>query len=144
MLLPILILLREKFLIPSTDYSDFEFLHLFICWWEQWWHIGESTRLPPIWSGFIALCGLSLVMVLSLVSRGFFFLVFPFSSNTSISEFQFDQEWQTNNHFLNLLLLNRYLFIYLFTYLLPCRLYQDGTKGGTIQAQPWGPTCCQS
>ena len=140
MLLPILILLREKFLIPSTDYSDFEFLHLFICWWEQWWHIGESTRLPPIWSGFIALCGLSLVMVLSLVSRGFFFLVFPFSSNTSISEFQFDQEWQTNNHFLNLLLLNRYLFIYL----LPCRLYQDGTKGGTIQAQPWGPTCCQS
>ena len=93
MLLPIHILLHEKFLIPSTDYSDFEFLHLFICWWEQWWHIGESTRLPPIWSGFIALCGLSLVMVLSLVSRGFFFLVFPFSSNTSISEFQFDQEW---------------------------------------------------
>ena len=74
MLLPIHILLHEKFLIPSTDYSDFEFLHLFICWWEQWWHIGESTRLPPIWSGFIALCGLSLVMVLSLVSRGFFFL----------------------------------------------------------------------
>ena len=26
------------------------------------------------------------------------------------------------------------LFIYLFIYLLPCRLYQDGTKGGTIQA----------
>ena len=32
----------------------------------------------------------------------------------------------------------------LFIYLLPCRLYQDGTKGGTIQAQPWGPACCQS
>ena len=78
MLLPIHILLHEKFLIPSTDYSDFEFLHLFICWWEQWWHIGESTRLPPIWSGSYsgvdALFGLILVMVLSLMSRGFFFL----------------------------------------------------------------------
>ena len=39
------------------------------------WHSGESTRLPPKWPGFNpsvnAICGLSLLLVLSFAPRGF-------------------------------------------------------------------------
>ena len=42
---------------------------------EQGWCSGESTRLPPVWPRFNpsidAICGLSLLLVLSLVPRGF-------------------------------------------------------------------------
>ena len=79
----------------SNDYFDFEFLHLLFA--------GNGGTLVRAlasnqfglgsYPGVDALCGLSLVMVLYLVSRGFFFLVFPLSINTSISKFQFDQEW---------------------------------------------------
>ena len=79
----------------STDYFDFEFLHLLFA--------GNGGTLVRAlashqfglgsYPGVDALCGLSLVMVLYLVSRGFFFLVFPLSINTSISKFQFDQGW---------------------------------------------------
>ena len=43
--------------------------------WEQGWCSGESTRLPPMWPGsnpgVNAICGLSLLLVLSLAQRGF-------------------------------------------------------------------------
>ena len=44
--------------------------------------------------GIDAICGLSLLLVLSLALRGFSLgtLVFPKSSTTNISKFQFDQE----------------------------------------------------
>ena len=72
----------------------------------------------------------------------FFFLGFPLSSTDTnffipIQPGMVEKELSVN---VNVLLRNRYLVIFL----LPCRLYQDGTKGGTIQAQPWGPACCQS
>ena len=43
---------------------------------EQGWHSGESTCLPPMWPGFKSqhqyhICGLSLLLVLSLAPRGF-------------------------------------------------------------------------
>ena len=42
---------------------------------EQGWRSGESTRLPPSWPGFEswrdAICGLSLLLVLSLAPGGF-------------------------------------------------------------------------
>ena len=42
---------------------------------EQGWRSGESTRLPPLWPGFKSrrrtICGLSLLLVLSLAPRGF-------------------------------------------------------------------------
>ena len=42
---------------------------------EQGWHSGESTRLPPCGPGLNpgvdAICGLSLLLVLSLALRGF-------------------------------------------------------------------------
>ena len=46
---------------------------------EQGWHSGESTRLPPMWPGVDAICGLSLLLVFSLAPRGFSpgTLVFP-------------------------------------------------------------------
>ena len=50
--------------------------HEFEIFREQEWRSGESTRLPPMWPGVrilasTPLCGLSLLLVLSLVSRGF-------------------------------------------------------------------------
>ena len=35
------------------------------------WRSGESARLPPMWPGFNAICGLSLLLVLSFAPRGF-------------------------------------------------------------------------
>ena len=44
-------------------------------WKSKGWHSGESTRLPPMWPGsnpgVEAICGLSLLLVLSLAPRGF-------------------------------------------------------------------------
>ena len=56
------------------------------------------------------MCGLSLLLVLSLASRVFFsgYSSFPFSTKTNISKFQFDQEWYTKNHYVVV------LFTYLF------------------------------
>ena len=63
-----------------------------------------------------AICGLSLLLVLSLCgSERFFFGYsgFPLFSKTNTSKFQFDQEWLTNNHYVEVLPLNRQSFIYL-------------------------------
>ena len=44
---------------------------------EQGWRSGESARLPPMWPrpvsnpGVDAMCGLSLLLVLSIAPRGF-------------------------------------------------------------------------
>ena len=69
----------------STDYgNDMMVVQFFICFslsridfprnfnrmGEQGWRSGESTRLPPN-PGIDAICGLSLLLVLSLAPRGF-------------------------------------------------------------------------
>ena len=61
---------------------------------EQGWRSGESARLPPMRPrpvlnpGVDAICGLSLLLVLSFAPRGFS----PLSSKTNTSKFQFDLE----------------------------------------------------
>ena len=40
---------------------------------DQGWRSGESTRLPPMWPGFDAICGLSLLLVFSLAPGERFF-----------------------------------------------------------------------
>ena len=58
---------------------------------EQGWHSGESTRLPPSGMGsnpdVDAICGLSLLLVLSLAPRGFSLgtLVFPSPQKPTLS-----------------------------------------------------------
>ena len=52
---------------------------------EQGWCSGESTRLPSMLHGFKSLCGLSLLLVLSYCSKGFF-------SGCVSSKFQFNLE----------------------------------------------------
>ena len=76
----------------------------YLCWeksdyaGEQVWRSGDSTRLPPTCTrvrtpGVDAMCGLSLVLVLSLAPRGFS-LGKPVCSSlalkTNTSKFQFD------------------------------------------------------
>ena len=83
--------------------------------------------------GVDAICGLSLLLVLSLAPRVFFsgYSGFPLSSKTNISKFQFDQEsgkrrttmWMCYLQiviylFIYLFILFIYLFYYLFIYLL--------------------------
>ena len=62
---------------------------------EQGFRTGGSIRLPPIWPGFNsgveAICGLSLLLVLSLFREVSLRLSrFPLSSKTNTSKFQFD------------------------------------------------------
>ena len=47
------------------------------------WHSGESTHAPPMWSGVNAICGLSLLLVLSFALKGFLLgtPVFPSPQN---------------------------------------------------------------
>ena len=35
----------------SLEHSPTKRMKTFVMW-EQWWHSGESTRLPPMWPGF--------------------------------------------------------------------------------------------
>ena len=66
---------------------------------EQGWCSGVSTRLPSMSLRFNSelgiICGLSLLLVLILAPRFFSpgTLVFPPSSKTDISKFQFNQEF---------------------------------------------------
>ena len=83
------------------------------------WRSGESARLPPMWPGFNAICGLSLLLVLSFAPRGFSpgTLVFPSPQkpafpNSNSTRNQVDAK----NHFVDVLPPNHYLFI-LFIYL---------------------------
>ena len=65
--------------------------------------------------GVDAICGLSLLLVFSLTGSERFFSgysSFPLSSKTNTSKFQFDQEWLTNNHYVEVLPLNRHSLIY--------------------------------
>ena len=68
--------------------------------------------------GFDSICGLSLLLVLSLAPRGFFpgSLVFPSPQKTNISKFQFDQESGRRRTTLWMCYLQ--IFIYLFIYYL--------------------------
>ena len=89
----------------------------------QWW---EPARLSPIWTGgsypgLDAICGLSLMLVLSFAPRGFFsgFSGFPLSSKTNISKFLFDQESRRRRttmrmcYHVQILIYLIFLFIYL-------------------------------
>ena len=81
------------------------------------WRSDESTRLPPMWPssnpGVEAICGLSLLLVLSFAPR-------DFSPGTPVSPLLFDQEWgrQRTTLWMCYLQIIIYLFIYLFMYLL--------------------------
>ena len=80
------------------------------------WRSDESTRLPPMWPssnpGVEAICGLSLLLVLSFAPR-------DFSPGTPVSPLLFDQEWgrQRTTLWMCYLQIIIYLFIYLFIYL---------------------------
>ena len=87
--------------------------------------VSESTHLPPMWPRFKSwrrshMCGLGLLLVLSLCSERFFsrYSGFPLSSKTNISKFQFDQESgrQRTTMWMCYLKIVIYLFIYLFIY----------------------------
>ena len=70
--------------------------------------------------GVEAMCGLGLLLVLSLCSERFFsrYSGFPLSSKTNISKFQFDQEAgrQRTTMWMCYLKIVIYLFVYLFIY----------------------------
>ena len=63
------------------------------------------------------LCGLSLLLRLSLFFKRFFsgYSDSHHSSKIDISKFQFDQERLTKSHYVDVLPLDRYLFIYFFS-----------------------------
>ena len=69
---------------------------------EQGWRSGESTRLPPMWPGFDSRTWRRMWVEFVAGSRPcsekFFsgYFVFPFSSNTNISKFQFDLKRDPN------------------------------------------------
>ena len=84
---------------------------------EQGWRSGESSCLPPMWSGFKSrhrrhLCGLSLLLVLSLVTRGFSpgTPVFSSPSNSNLTRNQVDEQPLCG------CATSKSLFIYLFIY----------------------------
>ena len=60
----------------------------------QWWEQSPPTRGSGSNLGVDAICGLSLLLVISFAPRGFFsgYSGFPLSSKTNPSKFQFDQE----------------------------------------------------
>ena len=65
------------------------------CFGSKGWHSGESARCSQGSNpGVEAICGLSLLLVLSFAPRGFSpgTPVFPSPQKPSISKFQFDQE----------------------------------------------------
>ena len=64
------------------------------CFGSKGWRSGESAWCGPGSNpGVDAICGLSLLMVLSFAPRGFSgYSGFPLSSKTNNSKFQFDQE----------------------------------------------------
>ena len=92
------ILLAGRSSTSSTSSSSSSLCSSSSSCWEQGWRSGDSTRLPSMWPGFKcwrrAICGLSLLLVFPFAPRGFSpgTLVFPLSSKTNISKFQFDQE----------------------------------------------------
>ena len=69
---------------------------------EQGWRSGESTRLPPVWSGFKSRrrshMWVEFVVGSLPCSERFFsgYSGFPLSSKTNIFKFQFDQEPQVD------------------------------------------------
>ena len=52
---------------PAEDSTVLKFK----VWGGKGWCSGESACLPPMWPGVEAMCGLSLLLVLSFVPRGF-------------------------------------------------------------------------
>ena len=93
----------------------------------QWWERSPPTNVARVHPGVDAICGLSLLLVLSSALRGFSpgAPVFPSPQKTNISEFQFDQEsgrWRTTlwmcypqNHYLfysKKILTNSFIFCY--------------------------------
>ena len=84
----------------------------------QRWEHSPPTHVTVFNPDIDGKCGLSLIccwfsLLLWEVFSGF--LGFPLSSKTNISKFQFDQEWLMKNHYVDVLPINCYLFIYLFT-----------------------------
>ena len=92
--------------------------------WEQGWRSGESSCLPPMWSGFKSRhwrhMWVEFVVGSLPCSKRFFsgYSGFPLSSKTNISKFQFDQESGRRRTTLWMCYLQIiiYLFIYLFIY----------------------------
>ena len=91
---------------------------------EQGWCSGESTRLPPMWTGFKSRhrhhMWVEFVVDSLPCSERFFsrYSSFPLSSKTNISKFQFDHEsgrWRTTMWMCYLQIVI-YYFIYLFDY----------------------------
>ena len=84
------------------------------------WHSGESAHLPPRCQGsnpgVDAICGLSLLLVLSFAPRGFSAgtPVFPSPQNQHFQILIWPGIRSTKNHYVDVLLPDHYLFIYLF------------------------------
>ena len=86
---------------------------------EQGWGNGVSTGLPTMWSGsnpsIDAICGLRLLLGFSIAPSGVSpgTPVFPSPQKTNIFKSQLNEEWQTDNRYVDVQPLNHYLF-YLF------------------------------
>ena len=102
--------------------------------------LASHQRGPGSNPGVDAICGLSLLLVLSFAPRGFSpgTLVLPLSSKTNIFKFQFDQEsgrlkttmWTCYQQIVI------YLFIYLFLFYLVDRVL------GGWEGRGWGAVGC--
>ena len=80
---------------PNWSYPPILIGKFFLLLGEQEWRSGESTRLPPVWLGLVAICGLSFfVGSLPYCSERFFYwyTCVLLTSKINFSKFQFDQE----------------------------------------------------
>ena len=80
---------------PNWSYPPILIGKFFLLLGEQGWRSGESTRLPPVWLGLDAICGLSFfVGFLPYCSERFFYgySCVLLTSKINISKFQFDPE----------------------------------------------------
>ena len=87
-------------------------MHILHHIWEQGWHSGESSRLPPMWPGLGVICGLSLLLILVPAPGTLVFLPlqkpsFPNSNSTW-------KQW-SKSHSMDSTEIPIYLFYFLFT-----------------------------
>ena len=76
---------------PAEDSTVLKFK----VWGGKGWCSGESACLPPTWPGVEAMCGLSLLLVLSFVPRGFSpgIQVFPSPQKPAFSNSNSIRNW---------------------------------------------------
>ena len=115
---------------PNWSYPPILIGKFFLLLGEQEWRSGESTRLPPVWLGLVAICGLSFfVGSLPYCSERFFYwyTCVLLTSKINFSKFQFDQESGRRRTIVWMcyLLIVIYRFIYINS---PPNAYNFGTE----------------